>query len=135
MSVDRLERVNALLRREIGEAMPQVMGNEGVDIAAITVRQVDTSRNLRTAIVTVSILGHEHERGQILRKLAARRSAFQRLINRDIKLKYTPVLRFKLDPSIEKGDHVLDVLLKMEAAEPGTPDPDAEPDADDEPPL
>ena len=118
MSVDRLERVNALLRREIAEAVPVVMLNEGVDCAAITVTQVCAARNLRNATVSVSILGHDRERQTMIRKLAHRHVAFQRLINRDMKLKYTPVLQFVLDESIEKGDHVLNVLNRLAAANP-----------------
>jgi ribosome-binding factor A len=113
MSIDRLERVNALLRREIAEAVPTVMGNEGIDCAAVTITQVRVARNLRNATVSVSILGHEHERGAMMRKLAHRHAEFQRLINRDMKLKYTPVLQFVLDQSIEKGDHVLGILDKL----------------------
>ena len=134
MSVDRLERVNALLRREIAEAVPVVMLNEGVDCAAITVTQVRVARNLRNATVSVSILGHDRERQTMIRKLAHRHVAFQRLINRDMKLKYTPVLQFTLDESIEKGDHVLDVLTRLAAANPAlaaAEEPAAAPPADD----
>jgi ribosome-binding factor A len=118
MSIDRLERVNALLRREIGEAIPAVMGNEGIDWVAITITQVRVARNLRNATVSVSILGHAQERTKMIRKLAHRHAEFQRLINRDMKLKYTPVLQFVLDESIEKGDHVIDVLLKLATENP-----------------
>lgn len=128
MSIDRIERVNALLRREIGEAVPTVMGNEGIDCVAITITQVQVSRNLRHASVSVSILGHEQERGMMMRKLAHRHAEFQRLINRDMKLKYTPVLQFRLDESIEKGDHVLDVLTKLVHENPAlAADPDEPP--------
>ena len=133
MSVDRLERVNALLRREIAEAVPVVMLNEGVDCAAITVTQVRVARNLRNATVFVSILGHVRERQAMIRKLAHRHVAFQRLINRDMKLKYTPVLQFTLDESIEKGDHVLGVLNRLAAANPAlaaSEDPAAAPPTD-----
>ncbi len=133
MSVDRLERVNALLRREIAEAVPVVMLNEGVDCAAITVTQVRVARNLRNATVSVSILGHDRERQAMIRKLAHRHVAFQRLINRDMKLKYTPVLQFTLDESIEKGDHVLGVLNRLAAANPAlaaAEDPAAAPPTD-----
>ena len=128
MAIDRIERVNALLRREIAEALPTVMGNEGVDCVAYTVTQVQVSRNLRHASVSVSILGHETERSMMMRKLAHRHAAFQRLINRDMKLKYTPVLQFRLDESIEKGDHVLDVLTKLAHENPALmTDPDETP--------
>ena len=116
MGIDRIERLNSLLRREIAEAVPTVMAGSGVDIAAVTITGVSVASNLRNATVSVSVFGHENERLHIVSQFKARRSEFQRLINRDIKLKYTPVLHFTLDESLEKGDHVLDVLSKMEAS-------------------
>ncbi|MBM4163007.1 MAG: 30S ribosome-binding factor RbfA [Lentisphaerae bacterium] len=113
MAVDRLERVNALLRREIGEALYHVFNGE-IDLAAVTITRVETARNLRTASVSVSVFGHESERGRILRALADKHSALQAMINRDCHLKYTPRLRFILDTSIEKGDHILALLGKMD---------------------
>jgi ribosome-binding factor A len=129
MSVDRLDRINALLRREIGEACFHVLAGVSIDLSAVTVTRVEAARNLRTAVVYVSIRGHEAERGRILRRIAGRHADFQRLINRDLKMKYTPVLQFRLDTSVEKGDHVLDVLLQMEHEAA----PDAAPDAEEEP--
>jgi ribosome-binding factor A len=119
MPVDRIERVNALLRREIGEALFHVFAGGGVDLAAVTVTRVETARNLRNATVYVSLLGHENERGTILHRLHARHAALQELINRDCHLKYTPKLRFVLDTSIEKGDRVLGVLSHLEEPAPG----------------
>ena len=122
MSVDRLERVNVLVRREIAEAIPSVMSNTGIDMAAVMVSGVRVASNLRNATVSISILGHEKERGSILSAFRSKRNEFQKLINRDIRLKYTPVLQFVLDSSVEKGDHVLDVLSKMEQSGEIPPD-------------
>lgn len=116
MPVDRLERLNSLMRREIAEAMPAVMAGSGVNVAAITVTRVTVASNLRNATVGVSVFAPPQERAHILSQVKARRSDFQRLVNRDIHIKYTPVLRFELDESLEKGDHVLDILTKMEDA-------------------
>lgn len=120
MAVDRLERVNALLRREIGEALYKVFAGEPIDLAAITVTQVVTARNLRNATVSVSIFGHENERHAMIRKIAGKARELQALINRDLMLKYTPRLRFTLDGSVEKGDHVLDVLRRLENEDENT---------------
>jgi ribosome-binding factor A len=120
MSVDRLERVNALLRRELAEAFFRVFASEGLDLAAITVTRVQCARNLRNATVHVSILGHERERGSILQRIARRHGDLQALINRDCHLKYTPRLEFRLDDSIAKGDRILDVLSHLDSS--GKPD-------------
>ena len=120
MSVKRLERVNALLRREIGEALYHVFAGENMDVGAITVTEVSCAPNLRNATVMVSIFGHENERASMLGRLSRKARELQAMINRDLTLKYTPRLSFKLDLSVEKGDHVLDILSHMPGYEDDT---------------
>jgi len=110
MSVDRIVRINELLRREIGELILQLVRDEGVDLSAVTVTEVHTARNLRDARVLISIRDHEDERRRILGILERHRPEIQQRINHDLKLKYTPKLYFTLDSSIEKGDRVLRIL-------------------------
>jgi len=117
MSYKRLERINALLRREIGEALYHVFAGENIDLGAITVTEVQCSSNLRNATVMVSIFGHESERDVFIRRLAGKARELQAMINRDLTMKYTPRLSFKLDRSVEKGDHVLDILSSMPEAD------------------
>jgi ribosome-binding factor A len=114
MSVDRLQRVNEMLRREVSEALYHVIGEASFDIGAVTVTEVQASRDLRTARVGVSIRGHETERKAMLHLLDRHRGQIQALINRHMGLKYTPRLAFELDTSVEKGDHVLSLLQHME---------------------
>lgn len=114
MKVDRLTRVNELLRREIAEALFGVIHEGEFDLAAVTITHVVTSRDLRTARVFVSIRDHVEERPRFLRLLDRHRQQIQSLINRHLMLKYTPRLTFELDPSLEKGDKVLGLLFQME---------------------
>jgi ribosome-binding factor A len=114
MSKDRLTRVNELLRREIGLALYHVMPDSVFDISAITVTHVQTSSNLRSARVSVSIRDHEQEREQMIGALRHRRAAIQAIISRNVVLKYTPKLEFVLDLSLEKGDHVLGLLHELD---------------------
>jgi ribosome-binding factor A len=115
MSVDRLERVNALIKREIGESLFHIMNDQAFDLAAVTVTHVVTSRNLRTARVLVSIRGDEESKTRMLGLLRRRRPEIQKAINRDLTLKYTPKLHIDLDRSIEDGDHVLDILTHLDS--------------------
>ena len=114
MPIDRLERVNALIRRELAEAFFKVFQSDSLDMAAITVVRVETARNLRNATVFLSIRDHAHDRGTMLHKIERKRVELQRLVNKDLTLKYTPRLIFRLDLSVEKGDHVLDVLSHLD---------------------
>jgi len=118
MSIDRITRVNELLKREIGDLLFRVMHANKFDLASVTITRVETSKDLREAHVHVSILGHEAERPRMLALLSQRRGEFQRRINKDVTLKYTPRLTFVLDTSVEEGDHVLAVLAQLEQATP-----------------
>lgn len=113
MSVDRIERVNALLLRVVSEAFPKVLRADELNLAALTVTQVVTARNLRNATISVSILGHEKQRHAIIAQLNHKAPEIQSIVNREMTLKYTPRLRFVLDPSIEKGDKVLALLDRL----------------------
>lgn len=115
-SVNRLDRVNTLLRREIAEAFYKVFAGGGydIDLAALTVMRVECAVNLRNASVYISIFGHEDRRARWMRMLREHAGAVQKLVNSHMTLKYTPRLHFYLDEGVEKGDHVLELLFKMD---------------------
>ena len=118
MSVDRITRVNELLKREIGDLLFRVMHENAFDLSSVTVTRVKTSKDLREARVYVSIRDHEAERPRMLALLSRHRVELQRRINKDITLKYTPHLTFQLDTSVEEGDHMLAVLAQLETSIP-----------------
>ncbi len=117
MSVDRIKRVNVLLQREIANGIYHVLRPTEIDIPAITITHVLTSRNLRQAKVMVSIREHENEREQMLGVLRRHRKDFQEYVSKSVVLKYTPRLFFALDTSIEKGNNVLDTLAHLDIPE------------------
>lgn len=118
MHIDRLTRVNELLKREIGSLLFRIMNENNFDLSAVTVTRVITSKNLRAARVLVSIRDHQRERERMLALLRKRRNDIQQHINANITLKYTPCLTFELDTSLEEGDRVLAFISKLETAAP-----------------
>ena len=114
MSVDRLVRVNELLKRVVAEALFRVMTDRGFDLSSVTVTGVQTSSDLRTAKVRVSVREHHQDRGGMLARIRGHAREIQDIVHKSVILKYTPRLHFELDESIEQGDHVLSVLSTME---------------------
>jgi len=127
MGTDRLTRINELLRREIGESLFQLMNESNFDMAAVTVTNVRTSRNLRSAHVKISIREHHEDRNKMLGLIKSHRGEIQQRINTNLNMKFTPRLVFELDTSIEKGNHVLDLLKELEP-ESGGQAPDEAPE-------
>ena len=113
MGVDRLERVNSLLKRVIAEAMFSVMQGDTVQPGLITVTGVTCGKDLRDATVRVSVFGDDALKTTALRHLQSKARRFQAIINREIRLKFTPRLTFQIDLSLEKGDEVLAILDRL----------------------
>ena len=114
-SVDRLVRVNELLKRVLADLL-ETLGYNEEQGKIISITRVDCASNLKTASVYVSILGakNEEEEARIIRRLIERKSEIQSLMSKEVILKYTPVLHFVLDHSVADGDRVLDLLRHME---------------------
>ena len=119
-SVDRLVRVNELLKRVLADLL-ETLGYNEEQGKIISITRVDCASNLKTASVYVSILGakDEEEEARIVRRLIERKSEIQSLMSKEVILKYTPVLHFVLDHSVADGDRVLDLLRHMEAENAG----------------
>jgi ribosome-binding factor A len=118
MSTQRVERINEMIRQEVAASLFRIVNEEGFDHSAVTVTHVITSPDLRHARVFVSVRGDESKKQDILRKLARHRKDFQSSVARNVVMKYTPHLAFELDESIARGDHVLDLISKMEREHP-----------------
>ena len=117
MAVDRLERVNSLLKRVIAESMFSVMQGDTVQPGLITVLGVSCGKDLRDATVRVSVFGDDALKETALQHLKHHARQFQQEINRQVRLKFVPRLTFQLDRSLEKGDAVLAILDRL-----GVPD-------------
>ena len=113
MSVDRLERINSLLKRVIAEAMFSVMQGDSVQPGLITVTGVSCGKDLRDATVRVSVFGDDALKETAMQHLRHNAKSFQQIINREVKMKFTPRLTFRLDLSLEKGDEVLAIIDKL----------------------
>ena len=107
---DRMRRVNAAVREVLAEAVGELRDPR---IGFVTVTDVDTSPDLRHAVVYVSVLGSEKKRENTLAGLAAAHGVLQARIAQELRLKRTPQLAFEYDESVERGvrmSHLIDEL-------------------------
>ena len=113
MSSQRMLRINELLKREIADLIERMDFNSGSSL--VSVREVFTSPDLRSAKVHISILGgDERLHSSVFKCLHEHRHDLQSRIARDVILKYTPVLSFVSDSRLEEGDRVLAIIEELE---------------------
>jgi len=105
----RVERVNSLIRQEISQLLRHQVKDPRLG-SFITVTAVSTSPDLKYAKVFVSRIGSDEEKQETLSALASASGFFRRELARCLKLRYIPVLSFQWDDSIERGDHLLQLM-------------------------
>jgi ribosome-binding factor A len=121
MSV-RTQRVRELLKRTIGEIIRREYSV--TQYGVVTVNDVDISPDLKQATVWLGIVAKSDQKKKTLEQLRADRKHIQGVVGREIILKYTPVLRFEVDDSIERANRVLKILDEIEQAEKPSEAPD-----------
>ena len=112
-NVDRMTRVNELIKRELAGLIEsdRVWANN----ILVSVTTVNTGTDLRTATVGISIFGGtKAEKQKIMAELDQRKAKWQDDLAAELGFKRTPVLTFKTDNSIERGDRVFALLNKAE---------------------
>ena len=115
--VDRLTRVNELLKREIADNLEKSL-LFSLNGALVSVTEVKTSVDLRNATVFISIFVPKNgSKAEIWNEILQKRIEIQHKIAKNLKFKHTPVISFKLDERLEEGDRVLQLLNEMEENE------------------
>lgn len=108
----RIQRVQELLKREIGEIIRREFPVQ--EVGLVTVNAVDVSADLHLATVFLSILGKEEDQKRTFELLLENRKRIQGIMARNIVLKYTPQLRFVHDDSVVRGNRVLQIIEELD---------------------
>ena len=115
---ERMRRVNESVRAVVADTVRELKDPR---IGLVTVTGVDTSPDLRQAVVFVSVLGSERKRQATMQGLGAAHGVLQSRLARELRMKRTPQLTFEYDPSVERGvrmSHLIDELAPGDDAEP-----------------
>lgn len=107
---ERMRRVNAAVREVLSEAVGDLKDPR---IGFVTVTGVETSPDLRHAVVFVSVLGSERKREQSIDGLQAAHGLLQARIARELRMKRTPQLTFEYDPSVERGVRMTQLIDEL----------------------
>ncbi len=110
----RMRKVNVLVREVVADA---VLDLKDPRIGFLTITGVETSPDLRHAVVFYSVLGTDEQKAGTSAALESARSRIQGVLGDETRLRYTPVLKFKVDPSIDEGLRISDILADLEASE------------------
>jgi ribosome-binding factor A len=109
----RTDRVDELLRQEIGTILARDLADPRIGFATIT--DVETSPDLRHAKVWVSVIGGRTDRVETLRALQASMGFVRHELGKRLRIKRIPALHIHLDDTAERGTRVLHLLGELES--------------------
>jgi ribosome-binding factor A len=107
MAGPRMRRVDEAMREVVAATVSELADPR---LGFVTVTGVETSPDLRTAKVYVSVLGDATERDATLDALRSSHGVIQSRIAAETRMKRTPTLTFHYDDTIEKGVRISRLL-------------------------
>jgi ribosome-binding factor A len=117
----RTDRIDELLRQEIGAILAREIGDPRIGFATVT--DVETVPDLSHAKVWVSVIGQPEERKATAAALARAMPFVRRQLGTRLRLRRIPELHVAIDDTAERGTRVMRLLADLESGAV----PDAEP--------
>ncbi len=109
----RTDRVDELLRQEIGAIIAKEIADPRIGFVTIT--DVETTPDLSHAKVWVSVIGSDQERSAALTALAHAMPFIRHELGGRIRIRRIPELHVRADDTLERGSRVLHLLSELEA--------------------
>lgn len=115
--MDRIDRVNAQIKKEISRIIHQELGDPRLQFVTIT--GVEVSRDLRTGKVYFSALGEKSAAEAAQKALVSAAGIIRRYVGSNVKMRYTPEFHFVYDRSAEFSARVEQTLMEIHHDETG----------------
>ena len=109
----RLERVNELLHREISQLFLRELDFYNT---LVTITKVETSVDLREAKIMISVMPYEKSQ-TALKVLEKNIFDLQQILNKKLKMRPVPKIRFEIDKLAAKAQYIEELLQKARKEE------------------
>ena len=117
MATRRLDKVNELMKREIGTFIQKEFEWPGT---IVSILDVEITEDLKEGRVWVGVVGRMAP-AQVIEKLSRKRGEIQKAVSKRVVLRNTPKLTFKHDNSAQRGVNLVNLLDDIELNLPKAP--------------
>ena len=117
MATRRLDKVNELMKREIGTFIQKEFEWPGT---IVSILDVEITEDLKEGRVWVGVVGRMAP-VQVIDKLNRKRGEIQKAVSKRVVLRNTPKLTFKHDNSAQRGVDLVNLLDDIEMNLPKAP--------------
>lgn len=113
----RTDRLNELLREVIAEELGRI-DDEDLELVTITGVTVDDELTVATVYFSSLLIGAADDgsgdEGAVTERLETHRVALQGAINRQTRLRRTPILSFRPDSGVREGARIEEILRRID---------------------
>lgn len=109
-----LERVNAVILRELSECLRSRYGTASV---RITLTGVETESNLQRAKIFYAVIGDKTEKALAKKNLKSWSGSLRKALADSNLLKMLPTLQFIFDDSMERGSRIVTLLDTLDSGD------------------
>ena len=109
----RAERLADLVRQELGQLLER--GVKDPRIGFVTITRVDLSGDLRTAHVSVSVLGSEQQQRESMAGLEAAAKFLRYELAQRLRLRHVPAIQFHLDSTGQQQERIEALFRQIKA--------------------
>jgi ribosome-binding factor A len=113
-SYKRENQLAEVIGQELSDLMRTRMKDPRLGFTSIT--HVKVSPDLRYAKVYVSVMGEPEEQRETIKALEHANGFLRHELAQRLTVRHTPEIEFRLDDSIARGAHVLDLINRVNAA-------------------
>ncbi len=101
----RVERVQSLIRHELGELIQQDLNDPRIT-GLVSITEVEVTPDLRRARIFFSVYGTEEDGKSAMDAFISAQPYLRRELGKRLDLRYAPQLEFRLDRSMEYAEQM-----------------------------
>lgn len=118
MGNQRSERLSGVIKEVVSDAIRRLK-DVRLQGKMISVTDVEVSGDMRHAKVFVSIYGSEEQQEEAMAGLSSAAGVVRTEVAKEVKLRVSPEIHFRLDKSIERGAHITALLNRIKQESEG----------------
>lgn len=109
---NRVKRIGELIKEKVSTLLREKVADPRIGFVSIT--DVEVAPDLKSAKVFVSIFGTEKTQKESMSGLLSAKGFIQGEVGRALDLRYTPVLTFIADKTIERASRLMAIMNRIE---------------------
>lgn len=113
MNPKRISRIASEINKVISHSLYNGLKDPHLDPVYTSITDVRVTNDLSFATVYIGVVGDDLKKANTLKGFENAKGYLKREISKQVKLRHTPELIFKIDESTERGMHIEKILNEL----------------------